>query len=239
MDKFEGGLRPGLVVNWSIDLALQGLFIGLGIYLFRKSAEGQSLAAYLLLSGFLIRGLSSMAVYVVKGHYRSLGNDSFRSGLLLTLACALAAIRMGAVTEHFSLLLGVLFLYAGAGFAQSALQILLLKRKFWYLPLLFAILTAICAILLILDPKALISGKFERAYFAMVFVGVMGIFSQILSLMQLLFSRHLEKKEFRRMQEANRSFMADESTEVIADGAEAGDIASEDDMQILSEDESE
>ena len=45
MDKFNGGLRPGLVVNWSIDLALQGLFIGLGMYLFRKSAEGQCLAA--------------------------------------------------------------------------------------------------------------------------------------------------------------------------------------------------
>ncbi len=238
MEKSSGQVRPGLVLNWGIDLALQSLFVALGIYLLREPMGGRTRVGYLLIVGFLIRGLVSMAVYVFKGHYRSLGNDSFRSGLLLTLVCVLAAIRMQVVAERFPLLLGALFLYVAAGIAQSALQILLLKRKFWYLPLLFALLTAICAFILILDPAGMISDRIKRAYIAMICVGVMGIFSQILSLLQLLITRHLERRERRQMQEENRNFMADEETEVISADEDTPEEMSEDALQVLPEDKS-
>lgn len=156
---------PARTFNWNaLLLGLVMLTIGASMLIWPM--ESSSVLSYVIAGMVAALGAARTILYFVRReHAQPFSFGGLPLGLTLLALGALLLCKPVLLTAILSVALGCLLIFSGFGSLQTAIDLIRIKLKYWYVPMLFALLSIACGVLTLLDP-------FETADTLMVFLGI-------------------------------------------------------------------
>lgn len=150
-------------------------------------------------------GIVLIVQYFMRESFKNLQNYGFSFGAMFLLLGAAGLVKAETVSAFFLTILGAVLMLSAVLKLQNALDLKLLKDRFWFVFLLIAVLFAILALVVLLNPFGNQEGLEAFTQFVIFFDGIAGLIGTI------YLSAILKKKEKQEMAEAE-----------IADAAKTG-----------------
>lgn len=154
---------------------------------------------YIVCCLLVIWGIWLMGRYVIKEEYRDIANYGFTVGTAAVVLGIAGLIGVNVLVSVISLCLGWIMLLLAAVMVQNAVQILNCKGKAWGASLIFAIVTFLCALCVLLD-----WGKLATRHpwvIDMMYI-VSGVFSMWSLILAYRRSKRFEREEKRKWEDA-------------------------------------
>lgn len=166
-------------VDWySLVAALAMLLLGLTILIW-PAASSQAIA-YVAAALLTLFGLIRTILYFSRREKSSpFSFGGLSLGLSLLLIGVFLLLDPAVLIGILPVALGCLLIFSGFGSLQTAIELMRLKIRRWYIPLIFAFVAIICGFLALLNP-------FRAANVLMVFLGVALIGESVLLAISIL-----------------------------------------------------
>lgn len=132
-----------------------------------------------------ILGVKSIVTYFRTDADEAAGGNQFLFGLIMLLTGGFCAIKTHWIIASFPILTvvyGVVILLTGLGKLQTTVDMLRLKRKHWYFAGISAVLSLICAVIVLMNP-------FSSTAVLWMFTGITLIVEAVLDIITVIFSK--------------------------------------------------
>lgn len=168
-------------------IVISAVMIALGIVMFIFPFESMDVICYLVGALILAFGVVKIYNYFSRGFARLIFPFDLGFGLLLIVLGILIIIHPNSVKEFLPVLVGIFWIVDGAMQLQNYAEAraLRLKGSFWLL--IFAVLTCVCGVLLIIDP-------FEGFKALVYVIGVTLVIDGLQNLFTAIYFAHFKKE---------------------------------------------
>ena len=133
----------------------------------------------------MIMGIADIVRYFTTNAAEAAAEGLLTSGLLavgIGAFCTFCSDWLIATFPVITVLYGVLILVSGVAKLQTAIDMVRLKKKYWFIALIGAVLTLVVATMIICNP-------FASTVFLWTFIGVSLILEAVIDILAVIFSR--------------------------------------------------
>lgn len=216
---------------------LSALFILIGALLQFVPGMKMVYFSYMIAVILAVIGIWLIASYFSRKAYRKVANYDFSVGVFLVLAAVLVVIRAADIASHGSVLLGIMCLIEGIIILQNAIQIKILRGGIWVGILACSILILAASMLIVTNPKKIITSHMSFLYFLLIVIGILGFVSMLTVWFHTVrFRKVTVVQDTRNLEEAEN---LPEDASDYGKEQETNNIFEQEDLTIESENDSE
>lgn len=179
--KEEKPVKNTNFVGMMAVVMLSVLFVLIGTLMLFLPDMQEYYFAYVAGGAFLLGGLWLIVRYFWKEGYRLITNYDFAFGMMLAIFGIAAIVKAKEITGFYNALLAAMILIQATVLLQYSIQMKALKGRAWWLVLIFAVLGVGFTLLVILDPRQVISSNRDLFYGGVMTDGILGLISLILA----------------------------------------------------------
>ncbi len=179
------------------------IMIAIGVIMIIFPLTSMDVLCYLIGSATLAFGIVKIVNYFSKGFFRLVFQFDLGLGIFLTVAGILIIIHPGSISNLLPIFVGVFWIIDGAMQFQTFAEVQKLKLKNRYLMLVFALLTCVAGLLLVINP-------FEGKKAIIILLGI----SLILDGAQNLFDVFVFSRYQKSVKSSERVVKLDDETEI-------------------------